>query len=48
VTKPAELQRAEVIEAICQRYHCLPDAAEAADVSVLRHIAILRMGQREE
>lgn len=41
VGKPAELQEAEVIEAICRRYHVLPDVARAADASILRHMAIL-------
>lgn len=38
---PWELEEAEVIEALCQRYHCLPSQVLAEDVSILQHVAIL-------
>lgn len=46
--KPVELQEAEILEAICRRYHVLPDVARAADVGILRHMAILDLAYPPE
>lgn len=46
ITKPAELVKAEAIEAIAVRYHSRPDEVLRADASLLRHVEILARGQR--
>lgn len=40
---PRELQEAEVIEAICQRYHVTPSVAWQEPAWVLRHMTILNL-----
>tara|TARA_Y100000310_G_scaffold343238_1_gene449933 strand:+ start:388 stop:561 length:174 start_codon:yes stop_codon:yes gene_type:complete len=48
VVKPAELERAETIDAIAQRYGCLPSAVLAEDASILVPIInLVTIGQRE-
>ncbi len=48
MVKPAELERAETIDAIAQRYGCLPSAVLAEDASILVPIInLVTIGQRE-
>jgi hypothetical protein len=48
VTKPNELELAEIVDGICQRYSCLPSAVMAEDVGILRMLAIVGEGKIEE
>jgi len=48
VTKPTELELAEIVDGICQRYSCLPSAVMAEDVGILRMLAIVGEGKIEE
>lgn len=54
VGKPWELARAELIDGLCQRYHCLPSAIMREDAYLLRMMTILglsgnnRVNQIEE
>ena len=47
VIKPWELERAELIDGLCQRYSCLPSALLAEDVTILQMVAIVQEGQPE-
>ena len=44
VTKPFELQRAELIDALCQRYGALPSQVLAEDVEMLTMLALIAEG----
>ena len=44
---PAELARAQFMDGLCQRYHCLPSAILREDVGILRMLELLRMGGPE-
>jgi len=44
VTKPFELQRAELIDALCQRYGALPSQVLAEDVEMIRMISMVQEG----
>ena len=46
--KPVELERAEIIDGICQRYSCLPSQLLAEDVGILRMLAIVSEGKVED
>jgi len=46
VTKPIELEAAEIVDGICQRYGCLPSEVMSEDVGILRILNIV--GQNEE
>tara|TARA_Y100000296_G_C5177012_1_gene260671 strand:+ start:123 stop:311 length:189 start_codon:yes stop_codon:yes gene_type:complete len=46
ITKPVELEAAEIVDGICQRYSCLPSEIMAEDVSILRLLNIV--GENEE
>ena len=46
ITKPIELQIAEIIDGICQRYGCLPSEVMSEDVGILKMLDIV--GQNEE
>ena len=48
MTKPVELDMAEVVDGICQRYSCLPSALMHEDVTVLRMLAIVGEGKVED
>ena len=48
ISKPTELELAEIVDGICQRYSCLPSAVMAEDVSILRMLAIVADGKVEE
>ena len=44
VTKPFALQRAELIDALCQRYGALPSQVLAEDVEMLMMLALISEG----
>ena len=46
--KPVELETAEIIDGICQRYSCLPSQLLAEDVGILRMLAIVSAGKVED
>jgi len=48
VQKPSELQWAEIIDGLCQRYSCLPSQVMAEDVGILRMLDIVGQGKVEE
>ena len=48
VQKPPELQRAEIIDGLCQRYNCLPSQVMNEDVGILRMLDIVGKGKVEE
>ena len=48
IVKPTELELAEVVDGICQRYSCLPSQLKAEDVGILRMLAIVTEGKVEE
>ena len=48
VTKPVELDMAEIIDNICQRYSCLPSELMGEDVGILRTLAIVGEGRVED
>ena len=48
VSKPVELEMAEIVDGICQRYSCLPSAVLAEDVGILRMLTIISEGKVEE
>ena len=48
ITKPTELELAEIIDGICQRYSCLPSQLLDEDVGILRILAIVGEGKVED
>ena len=48
ISKPVELEMAEIVDGICQRYSCLPSTVLAEDVGILRMLAIVGEGKVEE
>ena len=48
ITKPLELQTAEVVDGICQRYNCLPSQVLSEDVGILRLLDIVEKGRIED
>ncbi len=48
ISKPVELEMAEIVDGICQRYSCLPSAVLAEDVGILRMLTIISEGKVEE
>jgi hypothetical protein len=48
VSKPVELEMAEIVDGICQRYSCLPSQLLDEDVGILRMLAIVGEGKVEE
>ena len=48
ISKPVELEMAEIVDGICQRYSCLPSAVMAEDVGILRMLAIVGEGKLED
>ena len=48
VEKPPELQTAEIIDGLCQRYSCLPSQVLAEDVGILRMLDIVTQGKVED
>ena len=47
IPKPWELEEAELIDGLCQRYSCLPSQLMTEDVTLLRMVAIVQEGQPE-
>ena len=47
VTKPIALQQAELIDGICQRYSVLPSQVLKEDISLLKRLHIVSMGNTE-
>jgi len=47
ISKPAELARWELVDMLAQRYHVLPSAVLAEDVSLLRGLSILAVGRKD-
>jgi len=48
ITKPWELEEAELIDGFCQRYSCLPSQQlMAEDATILRMVAVVQEGQPE-
>ena len=45
VEKPNELEMAQMIDSICERYGCLPSQLLAEDISVLQIASIAAMGR---
>ena len=48
ISKPVELEMAEIVDGICQRYSCLPSAVLAEDVGILRMLTIISEGKVED
>ena len=48
ITKPPELEVAEIVDGICQRYSCLPSQLLDEDVGILRMLAIVSEGKVED
>ncbi len=46
--KPRELEWAEIVDGLCQRYSCLPSQVMAEDVGILRMLAIVGEGKIED
>jgi hypothetical protein len=48
VSKPVDLQLAEIVDNICQRYSCLPSQVMEEDVGILRILDIVEQGHIED
>jgi hypothetical protein len=48
ITKPVELDMAEIVDGLCQRYSCLPSQLMAEDIGILRMLAIVSEGKVED
>ena len=48
VKKPVELELAEIVDGICQRYSCLPSQVMAEDAGILRMLDIVGQGKEED
>ena len=48
VVKPWELEEAELIDGLCQRYSCLPSQLMEEDATILRMVAIIQEAQPDE
>jgi hypothetical protein len=48
IVKPVELEMAEIVDGICQRYSCLPSQLMTEDVGILRMLAIVGQGKVED
>jgi pyruvate/2-oxoglutarate dehydrogenase complex dihydrolipoamide dehydrogenase (E3) component len=46
--KPWELESAELIDGLCQRYGCLPSQLLAEDATIMRMLAVVQLGQPEQ
>ncbi len=44
MNKPGELAQAEMVLALCERFHCLPSALEKEDASLLMMLAVSKEG----
>ena len=43
-----ELELAEIVDGLCQRYSCLPSQVMGEDVGILRMLAIVGEGKVED
>ena len=48
MTKPVDLDMAEIVDGICQRYSCLPSELMGEEVGILRMLAIVDEGKVED
>ena len=48
VAKPLDLELAEIVDGICQRYGCLPSAVMGEDVGILKMLSIVGEGKVED
>ena len=48
VAKPLDLELAEIVDGICQRYGSLPSAVLGEDIGILRMLAIVTEGKVED
>ena len=48
VSKPMDLQLAEIVDNICQRYSCLPSQVLEEDIGILRILDIVEQGHIED
>ena len=48
VTKPMELEAAEIVDGICQRYSCLPSQVMSEDVGILRLLDLVGQNTEQE
>lgn len=48
VEKPLQLVSAELVDGICQRYGCLPSQLMEEDVSLIRILEIVSLGNKED
>lgn len=48
VEKPIELELAEVVDGLCQRYSCLPSQVMAEEVGILRLVTIVAEGKTDD
>ena len=48
MAKPVELEVAEIVDGMCQRYSCLPSQLLAEDVGVIKMLAIVSEGKVED
>jgi len=46
--KPWELERAEIIDGLCQRYSCLPSQLMEEEATILQMLAIVQAGEPDE
>lgn len=46
--KPDQLEEAETIIGLCERFHCLPDQLYAQDASFLQMLRLVELGRIEE
>ena len=46
--KPWELESAELIDGLCQRYGCLPSQLLAEDATIMRMLAVVQLGHPEQ
>jgi hypothetical protein len=48
VEKPLELELAELVDALCQRWHCPPSEVLRQPVFALQMVALVEMGKPDE
>ena len=48
VAKPLDLELAEIVDGICQRYGCLPSAVMGEDGGILKMLSIVGEGKVED
>lgn len=48
VAKPVELEVAELVDGICQRYSCLPSEVMSEDVGILKMLDMVGQSQEKK